>query len=305
MRAALVALAGILVASVACTAPAPAPTAGAATSPVVPRSSAPTAPTPSAASVANPVPTPEHVVVVVFENKDVDQVLGSGDAPYLDELARTGANFVNAHAEAHPSQPNYLALFAGDMLGVTDNSCLHVLRADNLATQLAAAGRTFVGFSEDLPSAGFSGCTSGDYAQKHAPWAAFTNVLPDAHKPWSAWPNAYERLPTVSFVVPNLCNDMHDCAVATGDRWLRDHLADYLVWARAHNSLLVVTFDESESYRGDNGIVTIIDGAGVRPGPVDERVDHYRLLRTLEAMYGLAPLGRAAATEPITGIWAR
>jgi acid phosphatase len=98
---------------------------------------------------------------------------------------------------------------------------------------------------------------------------------------------------------------MHDCGVATGDRWLRDHLADYLVWARAHNSLLIVTFDESESYQGDNGIVTVIAGAGVRPGPVDERVDHYRLLRTLEAMYGLAPLGRAAATEPIIDIWSR
>jgi acid phosphatase len=295
---------GILLAS-ACAAAPPAPAVGAAPGAAVPRSAAAPAPTATATPVVGPVPAPDHVVVVVFENKDVDQVLGSGAAPFLDELARTGANFVNAHAEAHPSQPNYLALFAGDTLGVTDNECLPDLHADNLAAQLVAVGRTFVGFSEDLPASGFSACSSGDYAQKHAPWGAFTNLPSSAHQPWSAWPSSFERLPTVSFVIPNLCDDMHDCSVATGDSWVRDQMADYLVWARAHNSLLLVTFDESESYRGDNGIVTIIDGARVRPGPVGERVDHYRLLRTLEAMYGLAPLGRAAATEPITDIWTR
>ena len=116
-------------------------------------------------------------MIVVFENKDVDQVLGTDQAPFLDELARTGVDFTNAHAETHPSQPNYLAFFSGGTHGVTDDSCLPPARAPNLATQLAAAGRTFVGYSENLPEAGFTGCRSGDYAQKHASWGAFTNVL--------------------------------------------------------------------------------------------------------------------------------
>ena len=249
------------------------------------------------------VPTPEHVVVVVLENKDIDQVLGTGNAPYLDHLAQTGADFTNAHAETHPSQPNYLALFSGSTQGITDDSCLPRFAAPNLATQLQTAGRSFVGYSESLPAPGFTGCRSGEYAQKHSPWAAFTNLPPGANQPWSAWPASFDQLPTVAFVTPNLCSDMHDCAVSAGDQWLRENLSNYADWARTHNSLLIVTFDESESRHDSNGIVTLINGAGARVGPVNEPIDHYRLLHTIEAMYRMPALGNAATTPPITGIW--
>jgi acid phosphatase len=212
-------------------------------------------------------------------------------------------SFTNAHAETHPSQPNYLALFSGDTQGITDDECLPRLPAPNLGAQLLAAGRTFVGYSEDLPEVGFTGCRSGDYAQKHSPWTAFTTVPPEANQPFSAWPTDYNQLPTVAFVTPNLCNDMHDCDVATGDHWLADKLSGYAAWARDHRSILIVTFDESDSTVGSNRIVTLVNGAMVRPGRDGEFVDHYRLLRTIEAMYGLAPLGRAADTTPISGIW--
>lgn len=263
-------------------------------------------PEPSAAAAAAAtarLPQPDHIVMVIFENKDVDQVLGSDQALFLNELARTGVDFINAHAEVHPSQPNYLALFSGSTQGVTDDACLPRLSAPNLATQLAAVGRTFIGYSEDLPEPGYTGCAGGQYAQKHAVWAAFTNLPLGSNQPWTAWPNTYEQLPTVAAVIPNLCNGMHDCDVATGDRWLRDHLSGYLTWARTHNSLLLVTFDESDSSRGGNRIVTLLDGAGLRTGRVSEPVDHYRLLNTIEAMYALPMLGRAADTTPITDIW--
>jgi hypothetical protein len=135
-------------------------------------------------------------------------------------------------------------------------------------------------------------------------WAAFINPQPGAHQPGPAWPSDYTQLPTEAAVIPNLCNDMHDCDVGTGDRWLGEHLSDYLVWAGTDNSLLLVTFDESDSSRGGNRIVTLLGGAGLRPGRVDEPVDHYRMLRTLEAMYGLPALGHAAGTSPLTAIWA-
>ena len=240
-----------------------------------------------AVSGARP-PAPDHVVIVVFENKGVDEVLQSGQAPYLDQLASSGVN---------------LALFSGSTQGVTDNSCLGQLDAPNLATQLLAAGRSFVGYSEGLPSAGFTGCRSGGFVQEHPPWSAFTNVPPSAHQPWSAWPDRYEQQPTVAVVIADLCNDMHDCDVATGDRWLRDHLSDYLGWARTHNSLLIVTFDESQPTNTTNRIVTVIDGAGIRPGPSDQRIDHYTLLRTIKDMYALPALGRAADTTAIVDIW--
>lgn len=295
-------VAALLAASTACAAAPSAVPTNTPTSVAAVAGSTGSPPSPSAAVAG--LPKPDHVVIVIFENKDVDQVLGTAQAPFLTALAQTGVDFTDAHAEVHPSQPNYLALFSGSTQGITSDSCLPPLSAPNLATQLAAAGRSFVGYSEDLPAAGFTGCASGEYAQKHAVWAAFTNLPPGANQPWTAWPSAYEQLPTVAVVIPNLCNDMHDCSVATGDRWLRVHLSNYLTWARTHNSLLLVTFDESGSNSGSNRIVTLLDGSGLRPGRVDEPVDHYRLLRTIEAMYGLPPLGRAADTTPITDIWA-
>ena len=84
--------------------------------------------------------------------------------------------------------------------------------------------------------------------------------------------------------------------------WLQQHLSAYLAWANTHRSLLIVTFDEADADPA-NRIATVIDGAGVRPGTSTERIDHYRLLRTIEDMYHLAPLGHARSTTPITSIW--
>ena len=248
------------------------------------------------------VPTPDHVVVVVFENKDARSVLGAGTAPYLDALAATGTTLRNAHGVDHPSQPNYLALFSGSTQGITDDACPQTFRSENLAGQLRAAGRSFVGYSEDLPRAGYTGCTIGNYARKHNPWVDFPALPASVNQPFSAFPTDYATLPTIAFVVPDLCNDMHDCPVSTGDAWAREHLAGYVGWARTHNGLLLVTFDEDEGTAA-NTIPTFVVGPMVRSGTTDQRVDHYSLLRTLEDMYGLSPLGHAASATPLTGIW--
>jgi acid phosphatase len=96
---------------------------------------------------------------------------------------------------------------------------------------------------------------------------------------------------------------MHDCPVRTGDSWARANLGPYADWAAAHDSLLIVTFDEDEGSSA-NHIPTTVVGAGVRAGASHQRIDHYSLLRTIEDMYGLPALGRAAAAQPLTGIWA-
>jgi phosphatidylinositol-3-phosphatase len=276
---------------------------GRATPPSSGTPTATTAPVPTATVPSDgSVPTPDHVVVVVFENKAATDVVGTGDAPYLTSLAEAGATFTDAHGETHPSQPNYLALFSGSMHGVNDNSCPLALSGPNLASQLMAAGRTFAGYAQDLPHPGFTGCKAGDYARKHNPWVNFTDLPPSVNQPLTALPNDYASLPTVSFIVPNLCNDMHDCGVATGDRWAHDNLDDYVRWAETHNSLLIVTFDE-DSGSDANRIATILAGPMVRSGVSDQRIDHYSVLRTVEEMYGLEPLGRAADAAPITNVW--
>ncbi|NMO92745.1 acid phosphatase [Actinomycetospora sp. TBRC 11914] len=256
-------------------------------------------------SVPGALPRPDHVVVVVFENKDDEQVVGSPHAPYLTQLAREGANLTDAHGETHPSQPNYLALLSGSTQGVADDACPQDLGASpTLASQLIGAGRSFAGYSEGLPAAGFTGCRSPDgrYARKHAPWVDFTSAPPSVNVPLSALPADDAALPTVAVVIPDMCHDMHDCPVPTGDAWARDHLQAYVQWARTHDSLLVVTFDEDDG-SSQNHIATMLVGPMVRAGDVPVRADHYTLLRTLEDMYGLPPLGAAAHTAPLTGIW--
>jgi arylsulfatase A-like enzyme len=261
---------------------------------------APEASPPRTASGA--LPRPDHVVVVVFENKGAADISASDDAPYLTALAARGAQFTDAHGEAHPSQPNYLTLFSGSMQGVQDDTCPVHLDGANLGSQLLDAGLTFSGYSEGLPTPGYTGCDNRDYARKHNPWVDFADLPASVNQPFSAFPADYASLPTVSFVVPDLCNDMHDCDVSTGDAWAQRNLGPYVDWATTHNSLLVVTFDEDRGLIA-NHIATIVAGAGVAATTSDQRIDHYDLLRTLEDMYGLEPLGNAAGARPLTGIW--
>jgi hypothetical protein len=252
---------------------------------------------------AGTVPRFDHVVVVVEENRSYADVIGNPSAPYLNSLASTGAVFTLSFAVTHPSEPNYLALFSGSTHGLANDSCPHTYATANLGSQLIGAGLSFAGYSESMPSNGYPGCTSHAYARKHNPWVNFpSNVPASANLALSAFPTSYDALPTVSFVVPNLNNDMHDGSVATGDSWLEAHLDGYARWAKTHNSLLIVTWDEDDR-SANNQIPTIFYGQPVKTGRYSERVSHYGLLRTLQDAYGLAGVGSSATATPITDAW--
>jgi phosphatidylinositol-3-phosphatase len=252
---------------------------------------------------AGGVPRPAHIVVVVLENHGYSQIIGSPDAPFLNQLAARGALFTHSYAITHPSEPNYLALFSGSTQGVTGDPCPITFSAPNLASGLLAAGKTFAGYAEDLPAPGSLACDARQYARQLAPWAAFRNVPAAMGQPFASFPAAdFSRLPTVSFVIPGLCYDMHNCSVATGDAWLRTHLSSYADWAMTHDSLLIVTWDEDD-FTTVNHIATMFVGQQVRPGRYAQQITHYSVLATIEAAYGLARDGRAAATAPIDYIW--
>jgi acid phosphatase len=256
-------------------------------------------------AVAGTLPRPAHVVIVIEENEAFWQILGAGakDAPWLSSTAKTGAVFPDAHGVTHPSQPNYLALFAG-VTNTNDDDCPAVgfsRAAPNLASELLAAHLTFAAYSEDLPKTGFTGCWAGDlYGQKHEPWTQFSNVPQSLHHPFSEL-RSYDALPTVAFIVPNFINDMHDAPPKTGDDWARKHLAPLVQWAQTHDTLVIFTWDEG--YDRANSIPLFMVGPMVKPGRYTERVDHYSVLRTVEDMYGLAPTGKAAAARPIGDSW--
>ena len=261
------------------------------------------APAAAATVTTAALPRPAHVVVVMLENKRYDAVVGHKKTPWVTSLAERWASMTRFYAETHPSQPNYLALFSGSSQGVTDNNCPHNLGArPNLGRQLIDAGFTFTGFSEDLPSAGWTGCASKGYVRRHVPWVDFSNVPAASHQPFTAFPRNYAKLPTLAFVVPNLCHDMHDCPKQQADTWLRKEFAPYITWATTHNSLFILTFDEDNKTDG-NHIATIIAGARVKPGQYAPRLDHYYVLRTLQEMYGLKPTGLSAHRQPLRGLW--
>ncbi len=257
------------------------------------------------------LPAPDHIVIAIMENRSRAEIVGASDAPYISSLA-TGdhsANFTESFAIEHPSQPNYFDLFAGTNEGVGDDQfpSNQPYNTDNLGRELLDAGKTFVSYSEDMPSVGFNGNKDSLYVRKHnavADWMGTGKfqIPPDLNQPFTAFPTDFTKLPTVSYVVPNLIDDMHDGTIAQGDAWIKAHLNDYIQWAKTHNSLFIITWDEDDHTAGNN-IPTIFAGAKVKPGNYEDSITHFTVLRTIEDMYGLRHADSAGTAKPITDVW--
>jgi len=259
------------------------------------------------------LPVPDHIVVVILENHAYTQIIGSPNAPTINALASSpnAALFTQSYAIEHPSQPNYLDLYSGCNQGVTDDKIPvnNPFTTVNLGRQLIDAGRTFITYSEDLPSVGYNGELSGKYVRKHNPAANWmgtgaNQIPPTTNQPFTSFPATdFTLLPTVSFVIANLNNIMHDGSIAQGDQWISNHLMSYIQWSRTHNSLFILTFDEDDNKLLKNHIVTLFSGQMVLAGDYSELINHYNLLRTIEEMFGLPYAGDAVTATTITGCW--
>ncbi len=267
------------------------------------------------AIVAQTVPTFSHIVVVIGENTSASRVFGNSSAPYINALATNGAKFTNSFALFHPSQPNYIALYSGSNQGVRGDGYIKTkYTTPNLGRELIDAGKTYATYSEDLPSVGYDGKSYGDYVRKHNPSANWMgtgqNRIPaTTNQPFTAFPSNFNNLPSVSFVVPNLCSDGHDsCAplnnsVLQYDRWIQTNLDAYKKWCLNNNSLLIVTYDEDD-FTNSNKIATVFYGAHVATGVYSKSINHYNVLRTIEDAFGLSThAGAAATSSPITNCW--
>lgn len=250
---------------------------------------------------AQAAPRPDHVVLVIEENHGYRQIMDKTDS-YIRTLAKRGMLFTQSYGVTHPSQPNYLALFSGSTQSSTNDYCPLNLDGDNLALALMKKGMSFATFSESLPTAGDTGCSFGQYKRKHNPAVNWQNLPASTNLRFSDFPQDYSKLPTVSFVIPNQENDMHDGSVATGDVWLKKHIEPYVQWAGQHNSLLILTWDEDDGSEG-NRIVTIFAGPMVKTGTSDQRIDHYNVLRTLLDMYELPAINESRNAVAIESIW--
>jgi hypothetical protein len=262
------------------------------------------------------VPRFSHALVIVLENKEYDEVVGSSSAPHFAALAHRYALLTAYRGVAHPSLPNYLALVSGSTNGITSDCTTCVVDARNLADTLEQAGKTWKTYAEGLPSPGFTGAFAGRYAKKHNPLLYFRDVTssPDRLRrivPLSAFARDLRahRLPDFSLVVPDLCHDMHNCPVATGDTWLASFLLQLLGISALGDGVVFVVFDEADSNDTADGgghVPALVLGSEVRRGShLAVPLDHYALLRTIEDSWHLPPLGRSAAASPIEGIWRR
>jgi hypothetical protein len=234
-------------------------------------------------------------------------VIGSPAAPFITGLARRYAIATRAYAVAHPSLPNYLALTGGSTFGIDSDCTGCSVRASSLATQLQSAGISWKAYMENLPRPCFLGSTSRDYAKKHDPFVYYSEVAASRALCSRVGPLAElaadERagsLPRFIWITPDLCHDMHDCSVRTGDRFLA-RLVPPLLRALGPRGILFLTWDEGTGDGGccraaDGGrVATIVAGDGARAGAqLATPADHYSVLKTIEEVFGLPRLRWAA-----------
>ena len=308
------------------------------TAPALPASATPTA-TPGASSVQARVLAPaatgagqlaatiagqvglglpafSHVFIIVLENREASAIVGNSQAPYLNQLAGQYARAANYYAIRHPSLPNYLALTGGDTFGIQSDCTDCFVAKDNLADQVEQAGRTWKGYMESLPGPCFKGTETNNYAIRHNPFLYYDSIRNDPQRCRNVVPLTQldadlqsGTVPDLAWITPNLCHDMHDCSVATGDAWLQAWVPKILsspAWQQG--GVLFITFDEGGGNAGccrlaaGGKVDTLVISPLVQPGflsPVT--YTHYSLLRTIEDAWGLPHLANAglAASPPM------
>jgi hypothetical protein len=270
----------------------------------------------------SPPATWAHVVWIWMENQSFNQVIGSSSAPFENRLANACGLATNYHSVTHPSLPNYIAATSGDTQGITSDcspsSC------SKSVTSLFTQTASWLAYEESMPS-NCSKSTTSLYAPKHNPAVYYTPLsdacatddIPMGTTSAGAFLTALKNaaLPSFSFVTPNLCNDMHDCSVATGDSWLSAWFSVIQTSAAytAGNTSIFVTWDEGsggssgascalDTTHDDCHVATIVVAPSTPAGARSSTpFNHYALLGTTERMLGVSTLlGHAADPQSPT-----
>jgi len=253
---------------------------------------------------------PWRVVLVVLENRTFDEVAHS--SPYLDRLAGQCALAVDYSAVAHPSLPNYLALTSGSTWDVTSDCTRCRVRENSLFEELDRGWRAYL---EAMPRPGYVGPVSGRYAKKHNPAAYYTPIA--TQYPRQAVPLGSTRtgplirdlrrgrLTRFSLIVPDLCNDEHDCSTDAGDRWLATWIPAIVGSPTYRSGRLVVFITYDEGAASDNRVYTVVVSRSIAPGTVLRMpLDHYSLLKTMQQLLGVGCLGKTCERATMSMIGA-
>jgi phosphatidylinositol-3-phosphatase len=260
-------------------------------------------------TATQPPPTVHKVMVIIEENHSQTEAISS--MPHLASWAASFGKATAFTAVTHPSLPNYLAIAGGSTFGVADDSSpsSHPISGDSVFDQTVSRGLRARTYAEGMTSNCMVSNT-GRYAVKHNPWAYFNGTTQRANCNANDVPLGTTsagnllndinsgNLPNTGMMIPDLCNDAHDCALSTADNWLAGWVpklmggSDYT----SGNLTIVITFDEDDSSAGNNIAFVVIDPR-LKSKVVSSAATHYSLTRWLDANVG-APLLRNAATAP-------
>jgi hypothetical protein len=249
-----------------------------------------------------------------MENEEATGIVGNANAPYINSLIARYGLATSYTAVAHPSEPNYVALFSGSTQGVTDDGTYN-LAGKNLADQLEAAGRDWRVYEQNLPDAPcFTGGSSsggpdgaGEYARKHNPAISFTDISGNPAR--CAKIQNFSHLDPAAadyeLIVPNLCNDMHDCSIKVGDAFLKGFLPTIIDSPAMAGSVLFLTWDEGSSDAGGGGkVASLVIGPGIPAGFTSATpFSHYSLLRTIQDAWGLGCLASTCNASNMGEFW--
>lgn len=270
------------------------------------------------------IPAFDHVIWVVLENRNYDEVIGNPEMPYLNRLARENVLLDQYFAVRHPSLPNYIALVSGDTFHISKDCIDCFLKGENLADRIEAAGYTWKTYQEDMPSACFIG-NQGQYVQKHNPFIYFDSIRLDAERcqrtivPLDELKRdlAENNLPDFVFISPNLCHSGHDCGEEKVDQWLQQTIEPLRTApGLGGGSLIVITYDEAKKMntesccgvfsRGGGRVATVLISPVAKAQFIDStRYSHYSLLKTILLAWSIPDLASTGSpsTTPITAPW--
>lgn len=305
----------------------------------------------SAGPAVAAVPQLEHVFVIVDENTNFDEVFGTKahEAPYLNGLADAHVRHDAYYGISHASLGNYTGMISGQIPHPLDHvdcttytAC--VRSGPTIAAQLDAAGKTWRGYFQSMPAPcthpnGANDPYQHGYATRHNPFMYFSEIVNDraycnAHdvpyEPVGLYVDSFaddlaNGPPSLSFIVPDTCDDGHDSGCKRGspitvlDNWLEENVPPIVEYVSTHErSALFITFDEAESDDrtgccdpvvdfplggGHIGLVMVAPGLERAQTRATTPANHYSLLRTIEDGFGLEPLGEAANVAPMADLF--
>ncbi len=254
------------------------------------------------------VPEFSHIYLVIMENKEYSDIVGNSSAHHINDLVEHYGLATNYTAVAHPSQPNYIALFSGSTQGITDDK-QRAVDAPHLVDQLETKQKTWKIYEQNFPSPCFtdmsaSGGVDGDgkYLRRHNPAISFSNISDSPAR--CANIVDFSRFDPAAadfeMIVANACNDMHDCSVSDGDSFLQQFVTGIVnsdAWK--NGGVLFVTWDEGKTNKGGGGQVATLVISPRVPAGFQSSVphNHYSLLRTIQDAWGLGCLSQTCSAN--------